>query len=89
MCCCRACATKGVLLLGRLVLSLQGGLTFGGVLLLGRGLTLGGGGLSGQRSQSIAVCNDWAFFMHGGFPPKTTQNIAPLRGSLKDSRIFT
>ena len=45
MCCCRACATKGVLLLGRLVLSLQGGLTFGGVLLLGRGLTFGGGGL--------------------------------------------
>ena len=43
MCCCRACATKGVLLLGRLVLSLQGGLTFGGVLLLGRGLTFGGG----------------------------------------------
>ena len=43
MCCCRACATKGVLLLGWLVLSLQGGLTFGGVLLLGRGLTFGGG----------------------------------------------
>ena len=43
MCCCRACATKGVLLLGQLVLSLQGGLTFGGVLLLGRGLTFGGG----------------------------------------------
>ena len=42
MCCCRACATKGVLLLGRLVLSVQGGLTFGGVLLLGRGLTFGG-----------------------------------------------
>ena len=55
MCCYRACATKGVLLLGRLVLSLQGGLTFGGVLLLGRGLTFGGGGgLQGLLSHSGA-----------------------------------
>ena len=42
MCCCCARATKRVLPFGRLVLSLLGGLTFGGVLLLGRGLTFGG-----------------------------------------------
>ena len=55
MCCCRACATKGVLLLGRLVLSLQGGLTFGGVLLLGRGLTFGGGGLFALNRVTLAI----------------------------------
>ena len=53
MCCCRACATKGVLHLGRLVLSLQGGLTFGGVLLLGRGLTFGGGVYLCLRSNQV------------------------------------